>query len=38
MFINEIIDEKNTQGFEEFMENFGGLEYRSRLLLTEKSC
>lgn len=28
MFINEIIDEKNTQGFEEFMENFGGLEYQ----------
>lgn len=28
MFINEIINENNTQGFNEFMQNFDGLEYQ----------
>ena len=28
MFINEIINEQNTESFEEFMQNFGDLEYQ----------
>lgn len=28
MFINEIINEQNTESFEEFMQNFDGLEYQ----------
>lgn len=28
MFVNEIIDERNTQSFEEFMKNFDALEYQ----------
>lgn len=28
MFINEIINEQNTESFEEFMKGFGGLEYQ----------
>ena len=35
MFINEIIDEKNTQGFEEFMKGFDGLEYQKSFATNE---